>query len=88
MQGATEGPKLEELRKELAAAKMDADSLRAKVSGLRTHSQALEMQLSSARSATTLQDIQAVAGKDKRLVREAERQHICKSHQRMQEASK
>ena len=76
-QGAIDGPNLEELRKELAAARMDADSLRAKVSGLRMHSQALEMQLTSARSATSLQDIQAVAGKDKRLVRDRSSDKTC-----------
>ncbi len=47
---------------------MDADSLRAKISAMRKHSRALESQLSSARSCTSLQDIQAIAGKDKKLV--------------------
>lgn len=61
---------MEELKKELAAARMDADGLRAKLSALRMHSRALEVQLSSARSGTSLQDIQAVAGKDKKLVRD------------------
>ena len=57
-------------RKELVAAKMDADGLRAQMSAMRTHSRALEAQLLSARVGTSLQDIQAVAGKDKRLVRD------------------
>ena len=67
-QGTVDGPRVEDLKKELAAARMDADGLRAKVSAMRKHSRALESQLSSARSGTSLQDIQAVAGKDKKLV--------------------
>lgn len=59
---------MDELKKELAAARMDVDSLRAKVSAMGKHSRALESELSLARSGTSLQDIKAIAGKDKKLV--------------------
>ena len=68
-QDAVDGPRVEELKKELAAARIDTDSLGAKIIAMRKHSRALESELSSARSGTSLQDIQAIAGKDKKLVR-------------------
>ena len=64
---------MEELRKELAAARTDADGLRAEAAGLRKHSRALEKQLRTARAGASLQDIKAVAGRDKKLVRS----HLC-----------
>ena len=68
MQGASDGPRVEELRKELAAARTDADGLKAKAAGLRKHSHALEEQLRTDRAGASLQDIKAVAGRDKKLV--------------------
>ena len=68
MQGALNETKVEELEKDLAAAKMDTDALRAEMSGLQKQTRALEKQLRSARSGASLQDIQAVAGRDKKLV--------------------
>lgn len=68
MQGAIDETKVEELKKDLAGAKMDADALRAEMSGLQKQTRALEKQLRSARSGASLQDIQAVAGRDEKLV--------------------
>jgi len=69
MQGAINETKVEELKTDLAAAKMDADALRAEMSGVQKQTRALEKHLRSARSGASLQDIQAVTGGDKKLVR-------------------
>lgn len=59
---------MEELRAELAAAKTDAEAVRAELTGARKHTCALEKQLRGARSGASLQDIQAVSGRDNKLV--------------------
>ena len=68
LQGAGDCEQVAQLSKELAAATTHADALKAELSGLRQHSAALEAQLRSARSGASLQDIRAVAGRDKKLV--------------------
>ena len=68
LQGAGDSEQVAQLGKELAAATTHADALKAELSGLRQHSAALEAQLRSARAGASLQDIRAVAGRDKKLV--------------------
>ena len=68
LQGAGDSEQVAQLSKELAATTTHADALKAELSGLRQHSAALEAQLRSARSGASLQDIRAVAGRDKKLV--------------------